>query len=358
MYNAIVFDKEEQHINDFLALPKLLYAKKEITQNAGEERKILEETHVMNKYFRQHKILAYNQAGQPCGRCIVTVYPDGDTAYIGYFECVEDPACAKAVFDKAEECSAREGFQKIVGPLDSSFWMKYRLKTDSFDSPPYTGEPYNKPYYAKLFEDNGYSVMETWVSNRFGRPPLFIKRKTAKYKERLDIAERNNYKIVNVKSKDFDQGMDIIYSLISETFKDFVTFRPIAREDFKEIFKDYKLILDYHLVKLVYYEGEPVAFVIVIPDYQNRPYRKMTPYNILRILLKKLRSGNYVGLYMGVKKEHRGLGKALAQKVLVELYIRRSKSIGALITKGKITEKYFEEQVEKKNTYVLYEKAL
>ncbi|MDR0469412.1 MAG: hypothetical protein LBH09_05510 [Peptococcaceae bacterium] len=357
MFNIVLFDQEEQHIDDFLALPKRLYTNKEIMQNVAEEREIVRGTHVLNKYFRQYKILAYSQAEEPCGRCIVTIYPDSDTAYIGYFECVENDECARQIFEKAEECAARENVKKITGPLDSSFWIKYRLKTNGFDSPPYIGEPYNKPYYKRMFEDNGYRAIESWVSNVFTKLPLFFNHDTV-YKERLAAAEKKHYRIVNAKPDQFDKTLDIIYELISETFSGFVAFRPIAKEDFREIFKGYRYILDYNLVKIAYDGEQAVAFSIVLPDYQNLLYVKMTLWSRARILLKKLRSRNYVSLYMGVKSEHKGLGKALTQKIIKDMYIRRASCIGALIAKGKITERYMEEQIEDRKEYVLYEKEL
>jgi len=241
--------------------------------------------------------------------------------------------------------------------VDSSFWIKYRLKTDGFDRRPYTGEPYNKPYYERMFENNGYAVLERWVSNLFKKTPLFYNRKTV-YKERLNAAKANHYQIVSPSPKAFDETLDIIYELISETFKDFVTFKKIDREDFREIFKNYRYILDYHFVKIAYCNEEPVAFSILLPDYQNLLYGKLTAYKKIRVLLKKTRSNNYVSLYMGVKKEHRGLGKALAQKIVRNTYVRRSGCIGALITEGKITEKYGQEQISGKIRYALFEKEI
>ena len=41
-------------------------------------------------------------------------------------------------------------YKKIVGPVDASFWNKYRLKINLFDKRPYTGEPYNLKYYFNL----------------------------------------------------------------------------------------------------------------------------------------------------------------------------------------------------------------
>ena len=357
MYRTIEFHDEDKYIDDFLLLPKLLYDKRTFTQNEQEERKILEEKHVLNKYFTQYKFLTYDEADRVCARCIVSVYRSPDEAYIGYFECADDSGCAEALFARAHECAARCGFSRITGPVDSGFWIKYRLKTDSFDRKPYVGEPYNKPYYKRLFEENGYTVKESWVSNIYKKLPLFYNKKTIYY-DRLKNAEERNYKIVHPKPADFDSIIEIIYYLLSETFRDFVVFREISKEDFKEIFKDYRYILDYNFVSIAYIQGAPAAFSIVLPDYQNLLYGKLTLYKKIRILLKKIRSSNYISLYMGVEKQHRGLGKALSQKIIENVYIRRAGCIGALITEGKITEKYAEEQIGEKSRYVLYEKEI
>ena len=357
MYRTIEFHSEEKFISDFLLLPKLLYDKRTMTQNEREERKILEEKHVLNKYFTQYKFLTYNEAEMVCARCIVSVYSCPDEAYIGYFECIEDSVCAEDLFAAAHECVSRCGLRRITGPVDSGFWIKYRLKTDDFDRKPYIGEPYNKPYYKKLFEENGYKVRESWVSNIYKKLPLFYNNKTVYY-DRLKNAEERNYRIIHPKPADFDDTIEIIYCLLSETFKDFIAFREISKEDFKEIFKDYRYILDYSFVSIAYIKNTPAAFSIVLPDYQNLLYGKLSLYKKIRIMLKKIRSSNYVSLYMGVEKQHRGLGKALTQKIIENVYKRRSGCIGALITEGKITEKYAEEQIGEKCRYVLYEKEI
>jgi GNAT superfamily N-acetyltransferase len=357
MFSVIEFTTEDKYINDFLLLPKLIYDKHTYTQNETEERSILNTSHVLCKYCKQRKILVYNESDEVCGRCIVTLYPDTDTAYIGHFECVDNSECTAKLFDYAHKCAKEAGYAKMVGPLDTSFWIKYRLKIDNFDRKPYTGEPYNLPMYQKMFEDNGYRVLEKWVSNIFKKMPLYNKQKTA-YKKRLEKAEKANYRIVSPKSSEFDATIDIIYNLISETFKGFITFREITIEDFREIFRNYRYILDYHFVKIVYFGDEPVAFSIALPDYENLLYGDLTAYKKLRVFLKRIRSSNYVSLYMGVKKEHRGLGRALSQKLIESLRIRRSTCIGALITEGKVTENFGKEYTIGKSLYVLFEREL
>ncbi len=357
MFRAVLFDYEDKYKEDFLLLPSLLYSKKEITQNLSEESKIISGDHVLNKYFKLYKILVYDKSERPCARCVVTVYHNSDTAYIGFFECIDDGGCAKLLFEKAEEYAGTEGVKKISGPLDCSFWIKYRLKTDGFGNPPYTGEPYNKEYYKKFFEDNGFGITGKWASNIYPVPPLFLKERNM-YENRLENAVKNKYKIVGTRKKDFDETVGIIYGLISETYSDFATYSDITREDFGEIFKDYRYILDYNLLKIAYLGPKPVGFSIVLPDYGNLLFKEMTLLNKFKILLKRIRCNTYVSLYMGVLKEHRGLGKAFTHKIIQNMYLRRSNCIGALIAKGKVTEKYAEKHIIRQNEYVLYEKEL
>ena len=56
-----------------------------------------------------------------------------------------------------------KNYKKIVGPVDASFWIKYRLKINKFERP-YTGEPYNLKYYYKLFTDNSFKVCDHYTS--------------------------------------------------------------------------------------------------------------------------------------------------------------------------------------------------
>lgn len=63
-------------------------------------------------------------------------------------------------------------------------------------------------------------------------------------------------------------------------------------------------------------------------------------------------------LYMGVDREHRGLGKALAGSIIEELKKSGLPSIGALARDGKPTQKYGESHIEKQYEYVLLEQSL
>jgi hypothetical protein len=351
MIKTIRFDQEEKYISDFLKLPKLLYSKQTIVQNEKEEKDLLLGTHVLSKYFTLTKFLCY-QDEQIAARCIVTVYPGDTTAYAGFFECVDDTACSGALFDEVKQFAAENGFTIIVGPVDASFWIKYRLKVNKFEKRPYVSEPYNKEYYLKLFLAGGFSVFEEYASNTYNRQPLFGY-KNQKSEERYKRFTGKEYKIITPSLKDWDKTIRGIYKLLTELYSDFPIYKNIDEVDFVKHFENFKYILDLSMVKMAYYNDEAVGFFIGTPDYRNTLYGKITLLTYLKVFFKKIRSSNYIMLYMGVSKKHKGLGLAMIHTIIKNVNKKHATAVGALIKEGKITGKYGSDGIESKYKYVL-----
>ena len=323
----IQFDREKKNIRDFLSLPRLLYTSKDNMEDPGN----------------------------PVGRFGVTAYPNDNTAYLGFYECADDDSAAGFLFDEAIKYCRAKGFSKIVGPVDGSFWQKYRLKINLFDRPPYTGEPYNKPYYFRQFTDNGFRVSEHYTSHHFH--PLDESYRNEKYEKRFREFLQKGYRIESPTDENYDRIMDRVYDMIIELYSDFPIFKSLSREDFKEIYSSYKLIMNMSMTKIAFFGDKAVGFYISIPDYSNAVYHA----NILRLpeIMKTKKAPNrYVMLYMGVLPEHRGLGRALIYSIMQELCKNRLPSIGALMRDGKLTQRYVFEAVTEVYEYVLLEHIL
>ena len=353
MYKLIRFDKEENYIKDFLVIPKKLYSTGDIVQNEKEERELLLEKHVLSKYFKIYKLIVFNN-GSACARCVVTIYPGDEYSCIGFFESINDVECSKLLFEEASRISKSNKCNKIKGPIDCSFWIKYRLKLNNFEGKSYVSEPYNKEYYLKLFLAGGYKIVETYVSNYYKKPPMFnyINKKS---KERYEKFTSEGYQIISPKEKDYDIVIREIYKLLMELYKDFPVFKSLSEEDFLEHFGSYRHILDFSFVKMAYYNEEAVGFVIGMPDYGNMLYGKLGLIEYAKLFLKKIRSSNYVILYMGVEPEHYGLGNAMSQTIITNIQKKRATSIGSLIKEGKVTQRYVNNKIVLSNTYALLE---
>jgi len=350
---CVQFNDEKMYIEDFLAISKKLY-QQDHTENPNEIKKLLRGTHPLSHYFKLNKFLIY-QNDRVAGRFVITIYPDDSTAYIGFFECVNNMEAAAYLFDQAYQFAKKQGLARIVGPVDASFWIKYRLKINMFKGVPYTGEPYNKDYYYKLFLDNEYQVVEHYTSNVFGT--VGNEYENEKYHQRYLDFLKKGYQIQSVDMSEFEMKLKELYQLLTELYSDFPIYKHVSEEDFIELFRDYKKIMNPQMVKFAYYQNQLVGFFISVPNYHNLVYH-LNLFGILKLLKQKRHPKEYVMLYMGVDQSHKGLGKALAYSIMMELRSSHLPSIGALARDGKVTQNYAEDLIECRYEYVLLEKKI
>lgn len=352
---CIQFTNEKKYIKDFIGLSKRLYSKDDHMEDADDIKALLTGEHTLSAYFTLHKFLVYEEE-KAVGRFVITTYPEDTTAYLGFYECEDRSDAAKMIFEEAERYTKQLGCVRVEGPVDASFWIKYRLKINLFDRAPYTGEPYNKAYYLKQFRENGYEVSQHYTSNIY--EPLETENKEPLYDNRyVDFTEKG-YEIVSPDIKQYDAVIEELYVLITDLYSDFPIYKNLSLEDFKKVFNSYRYILNMSMARMAYFNKQPVGFFVSVPDYGNKVYHLKNPGNILRILRLKKKPKRYVMLYMGVHREHRGLGKALVGSIMEELRVSGLPSIGALARDGKITQKYGEEHIEQLYEYVLLEKNL
>ena len=199
-YSTISFADNAQCTEDFIALPKELYTSKTAPHNPGEERQLISGTHALSKYFRFMPFIL-RKDGIPIGRAALTFYPDQpETAYLGFFEMANEKQAAAHFFRALEQFAVHEGCAKILGPMNASFWLGYRMKADRFEDAPYFGEPYNLPYYVDLWRENGYFTAEEYISNHYHTlsPGAY---KNVRYEKRLQAFLANGYTIHPPKKK-------------------------------------------------------------------------------------------------------------------------------------------------------------
>ena len=350
----IKFNDEKEYIKAFCDLPTKIYTSKDNMEDPDSMRKILLGEHPLSKYFKLDKFIVRDE-GKTVGRFAITTYEGDRTAYLGFYECMDDDRYAKFLFDSAYEFVKNGPYDRMQGPVDASFWIKYRLKINRFDVLPYTGEPYNKEYYFKQFKDNGFIVKEHYISNEFRSvDETYV---NEKFEKRYEEFISYGYSIESPKVEDFDKTIDIVYRMVTELYSDFPIFKDVKIEDFREVFKSYKTIMNMSMTKIAYFKGEPVGFYVSIPDYGNIVYH-LNPINIAKILKLRKHPKKYVMLYMGVDQNHRGLGKAIVYAIMKELMASGLPSIGALARDGKVTQDYAHDEVTDVYEYVLMERSL
>lgn len=352
---VLTFSKEENLIRKFLALPSRLYRSGELMQQPEEERKILTGTHVLSHYFSVFPLLVVNEQDTVLCRAVLTVYPDDPDGYLGFFESEANEEAVLLLFQKAEQIAKAHGCTRIIGPVDASFWIRYRFKTDHFNGP-YTGEPYNRDYYTNLWLKAGYEITQRYCSNHYQKiEPSY---QAPVFSARLQKKEQEGYRIISPSDADFDRTLNEVYELLIELYRTFPVYKRITGEEFTALYSYLKSLIRYSMVKMAYYQGQPVGFFISIPDYGNAVYGKLGFRDLVHILLTRAKPRSYVMLYMGVASAHQGLGKALAESIKRELQQSGVPSVGALIREGNINKDYFQDLIDFEYHYVLLSKKL
>lgn len=347
----------EEFIKQFIALPKKLYDKKHITQDDAVERAILTGTHTLSRDFTVYPFLVEDSSHRSVCRCILTCYPEDEKAYLGFFESLNAPAACHLMLQQVFEICARNEKKEVVGPVDASFWIKYRFKTNHFENSPYLSEPYNKPYYMKLWSDNGFEVWERYASWLMRRPTK--QDEDPKCKKRYDTMLEKGYRMESPTWKGFDACMEQVYEQLIELYADFPCFTYISKEQFMALFSSLRYALDYRMTKLVYKEDKLVAFSINPPDLGNAVCGKITPAKCILAVHRRFFPRRYVLLYMGVDREHPGLGGAMAHLLKLTLTEKKCQSVTALVKQGKATANYYHRELATEEYgYVLMRKKL
>ena len=340
----------------FLALPKALYPREKRTQDTKGERAILQGTHPLSSEFTVRAYLAVDDAGtSPKGRCVLTYYDDDPAAYVGFFECVEDLDVCRALLTAAEEQARADGKEKLTGPLDASFWIGYRFKTENFDEH-FTGEPDNLPYYPAFWGACGFEVAERYYSNYLRSPTPDDP--SEKWEKRLKKALERGYEIRTLERRTFDETLRDIYRMLVRLYAKFPAFKLITEEQFVALFGSLKYVVDYDCVLLGYKDGALAGFFVCIPNYGTMVDGDLSLRDLPAILRIRRDCKEYVILYIGVDRKHLGLGGAFAQTIREIGQNKGAGSIAALIHEGNSSGVFFRELTTHTARYVLLEKAL
>lgn len=340
----------------FLSLPKKLYDKKFLTQDLELEKKILNCTHPLSIDFDIYPFILLNTSGKIVSRCVLTVYPNDNNGYVGFFESVYSEDAVNCLINKVKAKAKELGLIKLIGPIDCSIWIKYRFKVDYFDEY-YTGEPYNKDYYPDLWEKIGFNKCLGYYSNRLRVPT------EEDYNDKIErvtkrLLDKKKYLIISPNSDTLNVALEDVYGLLSHLYSEFPYYKYITKTQFCMLFEKLGKIFNYDMVKLVYDENdelkELIGFLVAVPNYScllNNP----SIFDIGKIKKIKKNPKDFVLLYLGASPKHLGLGGVLAH--LCKEYMQKYEcmSINALVRENNQSGKLYEELTVKKYNYSMYE---
>jgi GNAT superfamily N-acetyltransferase len=280
-----------------------------------EQKKLLNPD--KNPFYNQADVAFFlaEEEGQPAGRIAAIVdhryneYHDTKTGFFGFFESTNSQAVANLLFRVAEDWLREQGMKDLLGPANPSMMDEVGILVDGFDKYPYIMMPYHKDFYGGLITGAGlekamdlyaFEVDQTSVNRQRMRRALDIVKKRV---EGLHIREVNLNRM--------KEELEIIRHIFNSAWKDNWGFIPLSEEELDALGADLKAIVDTNVAHIAEIKGEPVAFSIGIPDY-NQVFRKMNgrlfPIGIFKLLYYRKKINRIRTALMGVLPEHRGRG--------------------------------------------------
>jgi hypothetical protein len=309
-----------QDINAFFKLPLSIYKNdpnwiqpldKDV-QDVFDEKK--------NKSFRHGKIQRWILKDN-ANTCIGRIAAFTNTKYknkaddiavgcMGFFECINDQSAANLLFDTAKEWLQHEGMQAMDGPINFGERDKWwGLVTKGFMEPLY-GMNYNLPYYVTLFEQYGFKIFFEQVC--FGMKPK--KPLDKKIWERHDeIARDPKFSSSHAYKNNLEKYAKDFATVYNKAWAGHGGLKQLTEAQVQIMFKKMKPIMDEKIVWYAYYDNEPVAIFINLPDLNQwfkHLHGKFGLVQKLKFLLVKQFTKNkkFTGLVFGVVPEWQGKG--------------------------------------------------
>jgi hypothetical protein len=272
-----------------------------------------------NKYFNNGeavRFLLYDTGGVVIGRIAAffnrkRLDKDLPAGGCGFFECVDDSAASKMLFDAAVDWLRNKGMHAMDGPInfgDRDRW--WGLMVEGF-SPPVYCMNYNPPYYQTLFESYGFRV----YFNQYCFSMPVSSKVDEKFIERYHKLKADpDYHCERIKKNNLEKyAIDTSIIFNKAWVKHETSARGLQENVALKLLRKMKPIMDTDLLWYAYYKNEPIGFWLSLPEINQVVKHlngKFTWWHKLKFmyLLKKGTCTKFYGILFGVVPEHQGKG--------------------------------------------------
>jgi hypothetical protein len=237
----------------------------------------------------------------------------------------EDEEVAAALIRAAEAWLRGKGLTRVLGPISLSIWEQPGLLTEGFDHPPTVLMGHNKPEQRGWIEAAGYVPAKELVTYELDItqdfPPI-IQRIVA-------AGERNaRIRIREVDKSKFAEEAAIILAILNDAWGDNWGFVPLTQPEIDDVGRKLKPIVFNDLIRIAELDGEPVAFMITLPDLNEAiaPLNgSLLPFGWAKLLLwlRRPKARTMRVPLMGVVKRLQASRMASQLAFMMIEYIRR-----------------------------------
>lgn len=267
-------------------------------------------------YGTIHPFLAWRD-NRPVGRIAAIVncahnerYQD-KTGFFGFFDCENDEATARALFEKAGAVLLAEGRETLRGPYNPSINDECGLLVEGFEHRPCIGLLWNPEYQQRLVENLGFrTVCKSYgfllPLHRLEPPP-----RLTRIVER--VAKRSSLKLRPIKMDQLEEELKIVHEVYNATLERNWGFIPISMDDLLAAADDMRAFADPAMILIAEMKGENAGVALSLPNFNEiLALVKKTPrwLRLLHILwlMKTHRIKWARQVVYGIAPKHRAVG--------------------------------------------------
>jgi len=310
---------DKKSAREFLLLPVRLYKNDEnwIRPLDKDINRVFDK--IQNKYFRHGELCRWilkNGNDETIGRIAAFIDTklagknDQPTGGIGFFECINDKDAAFALFNQCRKWLQEREMEAMDGPVN--FGERHQwwgLLVDGFSEPNYC-MPYNFTYYRDLFEDYGFQLyFNQYTYHRTTDPNL----QDVVLKKAEKVLGNPDYTFRHLNKRQLAKYTEDFRTVYNKGWARHSGVNEMTSLQAKSLIKKMKPILEDKLLWFAYYNNEPVAFFLLLPEL-NQIFKyvngKMDLIGKLTFLYHKKRKTctKMLGTLFGVVPEHQGKG--------------------------------------------------
>ncbi len=265
--------------------------------------------------------------GEVAGRISAFINPlhleryNDATGHFGFLDAIDDREVFAALLKTAEDWMRARGMKKIAGPFSFSVNEECGLLISGFDTPPYVMMPHGRDWYQRHVEALGYAKAMDMFALRYIPRRQFIPERRMKFIERALASPKVSVRLLDMKN--FDREIATLVDIYKDAWSDNWGFVPMTEAQIAHMAKELRPIIEKYNIIFCEYDGEPVAFGLVLPNVMEaiRDFDgKLLPFNwaklLWRLKVKKLSQARMP--LMGVRKKLHGkpIGAAFAYKII------------------------------------------
>lgn len=315
--NTITYVTSKQEKKTFVEFPYTHYKNDQywVAPLLIEQKKLLDPD--KNPFYKNAEIVLFNVSfnDKHAGRIAAIIdhrynkFHNTKTGFFGFFECIDQQSTADLLLKVAEDWLREKGMNTVMGPSNPSMMDELGILVEGFDKYPTIMMPYHKNYYDKIIRSAGYKKEMDLLAYLVTQDSVDHDRAN----RAIDVVKKRlpGISIRKINLRKIKDEVKIIREIFNSAWSKNWGFIPLSSEEFNKLASDLKSIVDNDFAHIAEIDGEPVAFSIALPDY-NQIFRNMNgrlfPTGLFKLLWYRKKIDKVRTALMGVIPEYQGRG--------------------------------------------------